>query len=92
MWVKNGPHCVLMKNPKNERFRRQVNPLTPMLGLTLLVVCPEVPLEELKRLGGRSGDWSQTPKHLQGTRLGFPIQGAKYSLSENIFRKDAHNI
>ena len=45
-----------MKNPKNERFRRQVNPLTPILGLTLLVVCPGDPMEELIGLRGRSGD------------------------------------
>ena len=56
MWVKNDPYCVLMKKPKNERFRRQVNPLTPILGLTLLVVCPGDPMEELVGLGGGSGD------------------------------------
>ena len=55
MWVKNGPYCVFNENQKNERFRRQVNPLTPILGLTLLVVCLGDPMEELVGLGGARG-------------------------------------
>ena len=45
-----------MKTPQNERFRRQLNPLTQILGLTLLLVCQGDPMEELVGLGGRSGD------------------------------------
>ena len=56
MSMKNGPYCVLMENAKHERFRRQMNPFTPILGLTLLVGCPGDPMEELVGLGGRSGD------------------------------------
>ena len=55
MWVKNGPYCVLMKKTKNKRFRQQVNPLTPISGLTLLVACPGNPMEELAELGGARG-------------------------------------
>ena len=52
-----------MENPQNERFRRQVNPLTPISGLALLVFCPGNPMEELVGLGGRSGDgiWDVAP-------------------------------
>ena len=50
------PVFYLNKNNKNERFRQQVNPLTLILGLILLVVCPGDPMEEFVGLGGRPGD------------------------------------
>ena len=60
--VENCPYCVLHdENPKNERFRRQVNPLTPISGLTLLVACPGDPMEELLGFGGALGGLDVAP-------------------------------
>ena len=56
MWVKIARIVsYLMENPQNEQFRRQVNPLTPISGLTMLVVCPGNPMEELVGLGAGLG-------------------------------------
>ena len=62
MSMKNGPYRVLMENPQNERFRRQMNPLSnPNFRVNPASSLSEEPNGGIGRVGWALGGWDVAP-------------------------------